>query len=108
MQPASTSPVSPSRHLAPDESDRYRRRGAQRAESGFALGTGDDEGVQSDANPDIIETPEVEVQPQKSIRTPVTPTDAELAEHRDNGHLEYREWCPDCVEGFGREWAHKA
>ena len=31
-----------------------------------------------------------------------------MADHRDNGHLEYRDWCPDCVEGFGREWAHRA
>ena len=33
-------------------------------------------------------------------------TKAEMAEHRANGHLPYRCWCPDCVEGFGREWAH--
>ena len=32
----------------------------------------------------------------------------EMAEHLDNGHAQYRSWCPDCVEAFGREWAHSA
>ena len=55
-----------------------------------------------------LEVPEgKEVQPQKSIQTPYTPTRAEMAEHRANGHLPYRPWCPDCVEGFGREWGHR-
>ena len=35
------------------------------------------------------------------------PTAAEVAEHVDNGHSQYRTWCPDCVEAFGREWSHK-
>ena len=49
---------------------------------------------------------EEEAQPQRLVKTPYTPTAAEMAEHRANGHLPYRCWCPDCVEGFGREWAH--
>ena len=46
---------------------------------------------------------EDEVQPQRLVKTPYTPTKAEMAEHRANGHLPYWCWCPDCVEGFGRE-----
>ena len=54
-----------------------------------------------------VELPaEEEAQPQRLVKTPYTPTKAEMAEHRANGHLPYRCWCPDCVEGFGREWAH--
>ena len=49
---------------------------------------------------------EEEAQPQRVVKTPYTPTKAEMAEHRANGHIPYRCWCPDCVEGFGREWAH--
>ena len=48
-----------------------------------------------------------EVQRQKLLRAPDTPTREELAEHHANGHLPYRSWCPECVEAFGREWAHK-
>ena len=33
------------------------------------------------------------------------PTAVEMEQHRIDGHLPYRDWCPDCVEGFGREWA---
>ena len=47
-----------------------------------------------------------EAQPQRLVKTPYTPSKAEMAEHRANGHIPYRSWCPDCVEGFGREWAH--
>ena len=49
---------------------------------------------------------EEEAQPQRLVKTPYTPSKTEMAEHRANGHIPYRCWCPDCVEGFGREWAH--
>ena len=56
---------------------------------------------------DEIEAPETEeAQPQRSIKTPDTPTKADMAEHRACGHIPYRNWCPDCVEAFGREKAH--
>ena len=56
---------------------------------------------------EVVDVPETEeAQLQKSIRTPSMPTPAEMAEHRANGHFPYRDWCPDCVEGFGRAWAH--
>ena len=48
---------------------------------------------------------EEEVQPCKQTRTPIAPTQSELDEHRID-HLPYREWCSDCVEGFGREAPH--
>ena len=46
-----------------------------------------------------VEAPE-EVQSQKDLRTPDMSTPAEMDEHKDNGHLPYRDWCPDSVEGF--------
>ena len=49
---------------------------------------------------------EEEVQPQRHLATPATPTQAEIDEHRDGGHVQYRNWCPECVEAFAREWAH--
>ena len=54
---------------------------------------------------EVLEVPE-EVQPQKGIRTPTMPSAEDMAEHRSSGHLQYRDWCPDCVEAFGREWKH--
>ena len=55
-----------------------------------------------------IQAPEEEedAQHQRSLRVPDMPTKEELADHRANGHLPYRCWCPDCVEAFGRERAH--
>ena len=54
---------------------------------------------------EVIESTEEEVQPNKTLRTPQLPTQSELEEHRID-HLPYRSWCPECVEGFGRETAH--
>ena len=48
---------------------------------------------------------EEEVQPCKQMKSPATPTQSELDEHRVD-HLPYRDWCPECVEGFGREAPH--
>ena len=44
-----------------------------------------------------------EVQQRRDIRTPDMPTRAEMAEHKDHGHAQYLDWCPDCVEDFKRE-----
>ena len=56
---------------------------------------------------DELHAPDEEAQPQRSIRTPATPSAEEMAEHCDNGHIPYRDWCPDCNEAFGRERAHR-
>ena len=48
-----------------------------------------------------------DAQCQKSLKSPDTPTKEEMADHRANGHLPHRSWCPDCVEAFGRERAHR-
>ena len=34
------------------------------------------------------------------------PTQEEIDLHRIT-HLPYRPWCPECVEGFAREWPHR-
>ena len=49
---------------------------------------------------------EEDVEPRKTVRTPYTPIASELAEHRDD-HSPYRDWCPDCLEAFGREAPHR-
>ena len=54
----------------------------------------------------IVAGEQEEVQPQKHLKAPDMPSKADIAEHRANGHLPYRSWCPDCVEAFGREWPH--
>ena len=48
-----------------------------------------------------------EVRQQRVPPTPYMPTLSELQEHRIP-HLPYRCWCPDCVEAFAREMAHRA
>ena len=58
---------------------------------------------------DVIDAQEPEeIQPRKDLKAPDMPSKAEVAQHRANGHLPYRNWCPDCVEAFGREWPHSA
>ena len=52
---------------------------------------------------DELHKPDEEAQPQRSIRTPATPSAEELAEHCDNSYIFYRDWCPDCNEAFGRD-----
>ena len=54
---------------------------------------------------EAIELPEEEAQQLKELKAPEVPTKAEVDRHRVS-HLPYRSWCPDCVEAFGREWAH--
>ena len=48
-----------------------------------------------------------EVRQQRVPTTPYLPTLSELQKHRIS-HIPYRSWCPDCVEAFARENAHRA
>ena len=41
-----------------------------------------------------------------TIKAPYMPTQEEVDLHRLT-HCQYRSWCPECVEAFGREWPHK-
>ena len=54
-----------------------------------------------------LDASEEEAQPRRVIPRPDMPSQAELDQHRVD-HLPYRAWCPECVEGFGRERAHHA
>ena len=54
---------------------------------------------------EIVQSQEEDTQPMKTMPTPEMPTEAEVEEHRID-HLPYRNWCRECVEGFGREDAH--
>ena len=42
----------------------------------------------------------------KALKTRDTPTQEMIDLHRIT-HIPYRSWCPECVEGFAREWAHR-
>ena len=48
---------------------------------------------------------DAEERAQRIAIRPVTPTKADIEAHYPN-HITYRSWCPECVEGFGRERAH--
>lgn len=48
---------------------------------------------------------EEEARPAKAMNRQSMPTQAEIDRHRID-HVPYRSWCPECVEGFGRERAH--
>ena len=45
--------------------------------------------------------------PRRVLPDPGQPTESEMEEHRID-HIPYRCWCPECVEGFGREKAHQS
>ena len=68
--------------------------------------TAGDGGVHQQSDEEIVSTEE-EVLPGKRMRTPQAPTQSDLDDHRID-HLPYREWCAECVEGFGKEAAHTA
>ena len=77
-------------------------------EAGRALEEGQAQEQVADVGEDeVIESTEEEVLPSKDLRTLPLPTQTELDEHRIT-HLPYRSWCPECVEGFGREAAHSS
>ena len=102
MSPASCTPVSPVVIHDLDGSD--HQPVGQDVDARAASGSSSTR-EQYAASPDVSgEIPlEEEAQPQRLVKTPYTPTAAEMAEHRANGHLPYRCWCPDCVKGFGHE-----
>ena len=49
---------------------------------------------------------EEEIQPQQVLSTPSMPNAEEVELHRTLGHIQYRAWCDECVEGRGRELGH--
>ena len=56
------------------------------------------------ADDEELDAPE-EVRPVRTLPRPTTPTQEEIDKHNID-HLPYRDWCPYCVEAFGRERAH--
>ena len=42
----------------------------------------------------------------KGMKLPKPPREEEVEKHNAR-HLPYRAWCPECVEGFPRERAHR-
>ena len=83
--------------------------GADRAQSGPGEpGKSEDggKGLGLEERGELIEAPEEEAKPIKGPRAQCMPMQAEIDRHRIT-HLPYRSWCPECVEGFAREGAHK-
>ena len=81
----------------------------QHAAEGSAQDSADSASDGGHGRGDTIDAQEPEeIQPHKDLKAPDMPSRAEVAQHRANGHLLYRNWCPDSVEAFGREWPHSA
>ena len=71
---------------------------------------GEVEGVVGDEGEDKTDeaTEEVDNGGRKPIKMldPRLPTEAEVDEHNLT-HLPFRNWCPHCVRGRGKEWPNK-
>ena len=65
---------------------------------------GDEVVAEADAPGEELNAEE-ETEPQRTIATPQQPTKAEI-DHHWMSHLPFRNWCPVCVEGRGRERPH--
>ena len=63
-------------------------------------------GVDGSEKQFVDESPVDEVQAHKSLTTPILLSLSERMERRIT-HLPYRSWCPECVEAFARERAHR-
>ena len=67
----------------------------------------DTEGTKIQEGEERIEQVEEESRDYKRARRPYTPTKAELAEHLPL-HLQYREWCEECVRAKGLSRPHRS
>ena len=96
-------------HLTPVEGGDGKVDDAGQQGDGSGNDRADGFGRDDNKNDAVIEAAEEEVQQRvRGLRAPAMPTQAEVEHHRMCGHLPYRPWCPECVEGFGREWPHRA
>ena len=66
----------------------------------------DDKEVPEKMEGDVSSDAVVEEAPGRRRRNPEDPTPEERELHMAKGHLPYRNWCPICVEGRGREDPH--
>ena len=95
-----SSPIRPHTTIGKEEGG-----GARRDEvSKVLVGEKEDDGTER-IEGEQIESREEEVQPLSQAKSPEMPTVSEMQAHRET-HLPYRNWCPECVEGFGREAVH--
>ncbi|MBS94029.1 MAG: hypothetical protein CL799_06265 [Chromatiales bacterium] len=70
---------------------------AEHEATGAPEGPGPDESKIDEAQ---IEDVDEEVEPLRKPRSPVTPSPAEIEDHR-RSHLPYRDWCIECLMGRG-------
>ena len=61
--------------------------------------------VGEEDNDEINAPEEEEAEQVQRLPTPDAPTLSEILDHRVT-HVPFRAWCPDCVEGRGREFGH--
>ena len=97
-------PTAPAAHVRRSCHPAYARCDRRRPS---APGVNVEQALGANEEHEEMPAPDEEAQPQRSIRTAAIPSAEELSEHCDNGHIPYRDWCPDCNEAFGRERAHK-
>ena len=41
------------------------------------------------------------------MHDPLKPSQKEIREHQESGHMPFRSWCPHCVRGRGKEMQHR-
>ena len=63
--------------------------------------------VGEEDNDEINAPEEEEAEQVQRLPTPDAPTLSEILDHRVT-HVPFRAWCPDCVDGCGREFANRA
>ena len=60
---------------------------------------------EAQSQPSEVEEEGGEVQPQRMVRAPGDPTEAEREEHEIT-HVPYRSWCEHCVKSRGEDGQH--
>ena len=68
---------------------------------------GVDDAARAIQEEEITAPDEEEAEQIQCLPIPETPTLSDVLDHRCT-HYPYRPWCPDCVEGRGREFGHSA
>ncbi len=80
--------------------------------SGVELFGGESKDVEAAGGGEVVEITEQEAEeecePMRIAPDPGKPTEAEMEQHRSEGHCPYRSWCEWCVEGRGVGEHHKS
>ncbi len=61
-------------------------------------------GAESDEDEEEVEAGKREL---RKLHDPLKPSQKEIREHQESGHMPFRSWCPHCVRGRGKEMQHR-